>query len=97
LVAEDSIWIIPIRDGSASESAGQPNEAWLKAAKAMKTEDELEFKIVLVTSEMAREHQDIAAMKKDKLTRMLDRLKSFEGISSHVMQEIERQISGIAT
>ena len=63
----------------------------------MKTEDELEFKIVLVTSEMAREHQDIAAMKKDKLKRMLDRLKSFEGISSHVMQEIERQISGIAT
>jgi hypothetical protein len=71
------------------------HQAWLKAAKALKPDDELETRIVFVTSEMAQQHQDIAAMKKDKLERMLGRSKAFEGISSHVMREIERQISGI--
>jgi hypothetical protein len=83
--------------GSASAAAGQPNEAWLKAAKTLKTDEELEIKIVFLTSEMARTNQDAAALKRAELARMRERVEALAAVSSDILKEIERRTEEIAT
>jgi hypothetical protein len=82
---------------SASAAAGQPKEAWLKAAKALKTDEELEIRIAFMTSEMARKNQDAAALKRAELARMRERVEAFMAVSSDILKEIERRAEEAAS
>lgn len=86
---------------NAAHTAGDLDETWLKAAKILPAQDEVEIKVVFVTKEtiekFASPTLDVNKIQRDQLVKLQSRLKRFSDSAALISRTIDERLKLVAS